>query len=182
MATNSNAWFGTAVLVTNMKNFPLSRGTVAGILKGYAAIGGAVYTVIYNVFLDQSSTNLLLFLALGIPVVCFAMMSFIRPCAPASGEDSSEHVHFVFTQSMAVLAAVVVLAITVVSNVVSVRSSVMYALVGLVVVLLVSPLAIPVKMTFFSARRNQTLLHPPRLLGVSLRWRRMMMRQMCKPF
>ncbi|WZY97894.1 hypothetical protein YC2023_070223 [Brassica napus] len=119
VATNSNAWFGTAVLVTNMKNFPLSRGTVAGILKGYAAIGGAVYTVIYNVFLDQSSTNLLLFLALGIPVVCFAMMSFIRPCAPASGEDSSEHVHFVFTQSMAVLAAVVVLAITVVSNVVS---------------------------------------------------------------
>ncbi|RID57726.1 hypothetical protein BRARA_F01082, partial [Brassica rapa] len=164
VATNSNAWFGTAVLVTNMKNFPLSRGTVAGILKGYAAIGGAVYTVIYNVFLDQSSTNLLLFLALGIPVVCFAMMSFIRPCAPASGEDSSEHVHFVFTQSMAVLAAVVVLAITVVSNVVSVRSSVMYALVGLVVVLLVSPLAIPVKMTFIEMEEDddasdvQTLL------------------------
>lgn len=71
MATNSNAWFGTAVLVTNMKNFPLSRGTVAGILKWYAAIGGAVYIVIYNVFLDQSSTNLPLFLALGNPVICW---------------------------------------------------------------------------------------------------------------
>ncbi|KAJ4915899.1 Major facilitator superfamily protein [Raphanus sativus] len=71
VATNSNAWFGTAVLVTNMKNFPLSRGTVAGILKWYAAIGGAVYIVIYNVFLDQSSTNLPLFLALGNPVICW---------------------------------------------------------------------------------------------------------------
>ncbi|KAF8054743.1 hypothetical protein N665_1318s0012 [Sinapis alba] len=141
------------VLVTNMKNFPLSRGTVAGILKGYAAIGGAVYTVIYNVFLDQSPTNLLLFLSLGIPVICFAMMYFIRPCAPASGEDSSEHVHFVFTQAMAVLAALIVLAITVVGNVVSVSSGVMYALVGLVVLLLVSPLAIPVKMTFFRKKK-----------------------------
>lgn len=149
MATNSNAWFGTAVLVTNMKNFPLSRGTVAGILKGYAAIGGAVYTVIYNVFLDQSSPRLLLFLALGIPVLCFAMMYLIRPCAPASGEDSSEHVHFLFTQSMAVLAAVLVLTITVVGHVSSVSSSVSYTLVGVVVVLLLSPLAIPVKMTFF---------------------------------
>ncbi|KAG7591817.1 MFS transporter superfamily [Arabidopsis thaliana x Arabidopsis arenosa] len=137
------------LLVTNMKNFPLSRGTVAGILKGYSAIGGAVYTVIYNVFLDQSSTKLLMFLSLGIPIICFAMMYFIRPCAPASGEDSSEHVHFVFTQAMACLAAVIVLIITVVGNVISVSSSVTFTLVGLVIVLLVSPLAIPVKMTFF---------------------------------
>lgn len=149
VAANSNAWFGTAVLVTNMKNFPLSRGTVAGILKGYAAIGGAVYTVIYNVFLDQSSTKLLRFLTLGIPIICFAMMCFIRPCAPASGEDSSENVHFLFTQVMAVLAAVIVLTITVVGNVISVSSRVTYTLVGLVVVLLLSPLAIPIKMTFF---------------------------------
>ncbi|CAA7026068.1 unnamed protein product [Microthlaspi erraticum] len=155
VATNSNAWFGTAVLVTNMKNFPLSRGTVAGILKGYAAIGGAVYTVIYNVFLDQSPPRLLLFLALGIPVLCFAMMYLIRPCAPASGEDSSEHVHFIFTQAMAVLAAVLVLTITVVGHVVSVRRSVSYALVGLVVVLLLSPLAIPVKMTFFRKKSTK---------------------------
>ncbi|KAL1218414.1 Protein NUCLEAR FUSION DEFECTIVE 4 [Cardamine amara subsp. amara] len=152
VATNSNAWFGTAVLVTNMKNFPLSRGTVAGILKGYAAIGGAIYTVIYNVFLDKSSAKLLMFLALGIPVICFTLMFFIRPCAPASGEDSSEHAHFVFTQAMACLAAVIVLFITVAGHVTSVSSSVTYTLVGLVVVLLVSPLAIPVKMTFSRKR------------------------------
>ncbi|XP_031385854.1 protein NUCLEAR FUSION DEFECTIVE 4 isoform X2 [Punica granatum] len=48
VATNSSAWYGTAVLVTNMRNFPLSRGTVAGLLKGYIGISAAVYTAIYN--------------------------------------------------------------------------------------------------------------------------------------
>ncbi|KAG6669540.1 hypothetical protein CIPAW_01G251000 [Carya illinoinensis] len=46
IGTNSCAWFGTAVLVTNMRNFPRSRGTVSGILKGYIGISAAVYTVI----------------------------------------------------------------------------------------------------------------------------------------
>nr|POE44998.1 protein nuclear fusion defective 4 [Quercus suber] len=98
IATNSNAWFGTAVLVTNMRNFPLSRGTVAGILKGYIGLSAAVYTVIYDTVLNSSSSKLLLFLAIGLPVLCLALMYFIRACTPASGEDSSEHVHFLFTQ------------------------------------------------------------------------------------
>uniref|UniRef100_A0A251USJ4 Putative nodulin-like protein n=1 Tax=Helianthus annuus TaxID=4232 RepID=A0A251USJ4_HELAN len=33
LAANSSAWLGTAVIVTNLRNFPLSRGTVAGLLK-----------------------------------------------------------------------------------------------------------------------------------------------------
>ncbi|KAF2323107.1 hypothetical protein GH714_033494 [Hevea brasiliensis] len=93
VATNSNAWFGTAVLVTNMRNFPLSRGTVSGILKGYVGISAAVYTVLFNMALGDSASKLLLFLTLGI-IICLAMMFFIRPCTPASGEDSSVHVHF----------------------------------------------------------------------------------------
>ncbi|KAJ8568651.1 hypothetical protein K7X08_028184 [Anisodus acutangulus] len=48
VATNSSAWFSTTVLVTNMRNFPLSRGTVAGILKGYGGLSAAVYTEAYS--------------------------------------------------------------------------------------------------------------------------------------
>ncbi|XP_010537919.1 PREDICTED: protein NUCLEAR FUSION DEFECTIVE 4-like [Tarenaya hassleriana] len=159
IATNSNAWFGTAVLVTNMKNFPLSRGTVAGILKGYAGIAAAVYTVIYDVLLNKSPPKLLLFLALGIPVICFAMMYFIRPCTPASGEDSSEHVHFVFAQAMSILVAVLVLAITLLGNFISLSGTVLYTLVAIMVVLLASPLAIPIKMTLL--RKKPKRVNPP---------------------
>ncbi|XP_040996149.1 protein NUCLEAR FUSION DEFECTIVE 4-like [Juglans microcarpa x Juglans regia] len=73
VAANSNAWFSTAVLVTNMRNFPLSRGTVAGILKGYVGLSAAVFTEIYSVLLHSSSSNLLLFLALGIPMLCYLL-------------------------------------------------------------------------------------------------------------
>ncbi|XP_024983892.1 protein NUCLEAR FUSION DEFECTIVE 4-like isoform X2 [Cynara cardunculus var. scolymus] len=41
VATNSNAWFTTAVLATNMRNFPLSRGVGSGVtvLNNLAQIG-----------------------------------------------------------------------------------------------------------------------------------------------
>ncbi|CAB4272888.1 unnamed protein product [Prunus armeniaca] len=152
IATNSNAWIGTAVLVTNMRNFPLSRGTVAGILKGYIGLSAAVYTVVYSVVLKESALNLLLFLALGIPVLCLALMYFIRPCTPASGEDSSEHVHFLFTITVSVLLAIYLLTVTVVNEIVTLSDAVSCILVAIMVILLLSPLAIPLKMTLFPAR------------------------------
>ncbi|CAK7338558.1 unnamed protein product [Dovyalis caffra] len=85
VATNSGAWLSTAVLVTNRRNSPLSRGTVAGILKGYGGISAAVFTEIYSTLLRNSSSKLLMFLALGIPILCFIVMYFVRACTPASG-------------------------------------------------------------------------------------------------
>ncbi|KAK8525078.1 hypothetical protein V6N12_029923 [Hibiscus sabdariffa] len=114
VGSNSNGWFGTAVLVTNMRNFPLSRGTVSGILKGYSGISAAVFTVLYSFPLERSASKLLMFLTLGIPVICLAMMYFIRPCTPPSGEHSSVHVHFVFTQVASVLLSIYLITITVI--------------------------------------------------------------------
>ncbi|CAK7356970.1 unnamed protein product [Dovyalis caffra] len=152
VATNSTTWFGTAVLVTNMRNFPFSRGTVSGILKGYGGIAAAVYTVIYKLVLKDSDSKLLILLTLGIPILCLAMMYFIRPCTPASGEDSSEHVHFVFSQVASVLLALYLLVITIISDVVSLSDTVAYILVSIMIIILMSPLAIPVKMTLFPAK------------------------------
>lgn len=149
IATNSNAWFGTAVLVTNMRNFPLSRGTVAGILKGYVGLSAAVYTVIYSAVLKKSPSNLLLFLALGIPVLSLAMMYFVRACTPSSEVDSSTHIHFIFTQALSVLLAIYLLTTTVLYDTMSLSDAVSYTLVAIMVVLLLSPLVIPIKMTLF---------------------------------
>ncbi|XP_022153418.1 protein NUCLEAR FUSION DEFECTIVE 4 isoform X2 [Momordica charantia] len=155
IATNSNAWFGTAVLVTNMRNFPLSRGTVAGILKGYVGLSAAVYTVIYSMVLKKSALDLLLFLAIGIPILCLAMMYFVRPCTPASTEDPSESAHFLFTQVACVLLAVFLVTTTIIDATTSPSEAVAYTLVAIMVVLLMSPLAIPIKMTIFSAKTKK---------------------------
>jgi Nodulin-like len=156
IATNSSAWLGTGILVTNMRNFPLSRGTVAGILKGWVGLSAAVYTEIYTGVLHNSSTRLLLSLSLGIPVVCLLSMYFVRPCTPSVEEENSseEHCHFVFTQFSSIILGVYVLVSTVLDDVLRLSTSVTYGLFGGMVLLLFAPLAIPVKMTVWRKKRE----------------------------
>ncbi|XP_059635214.1 protein NUCLEAR FUSION DEFECTIVE 4-like [Cornus florida] len=149
VATNSSAWISTPVLVTNMRNFPLSRGTVAGILKGYGGLSAAVYTEFFGVLLQHSSSRLLLFLTLGVPFLCIVMMYFVKPCTPASGEGSVEHGHFVFIQAASILLGLYLLTTTVLDNFLSLSAPLSYSLIVTMVLLLMAPLAIPVKMTFY---------------------------------
>lgn len=154
VATNSSAWLGTAVLVTNMRNFPLSRGTVAGILKGYVGLSAAVFTEVYSMVLNGSASKLLLLLTLGIPFIGLAMMYFVRPCTAASGEDSSVHIHFLFTQAASLLLAIYLLTTTILKDTLSLSNTISYILVAIMVILLMSPLLIPIKMTLFPSRKK----------------------------
>ncbi|KAI3869734.1 hypothetical protein MKW98_030915 [Papaver atlanticum] len=154
IATNSSAWLGTAVLVTNMRNFPLSRGTVAGILKGYVGLSAAVYTEIYSAILHKSSSKLLLFLTLVVPAMCLAMIYFVRPCTPGSVEDLVEHRHFVFTQAASVCLGIYLLTTTVLDDVLTLSTYISYAFIAVMVLLLTAPLAIPLKMTLFPSRKS----------------------------
>ncbi|KAG5006547.1 hypothetical protein JHK85_025089 [Glycine max] len=149
VAANSSAWLTTAVLVTNMRNFPASRGSVAGILKGYGGLSAAVFTEIYSIVLHNSSSKFLLFIAVGIPVVCFSMMFLVRPCTPATGDDPVEPYHFLFVQGSSVVLGVYLLATTVVGNIIPFSGAVSYVLVAVMILLLIAPLAVPLKMTLF---------------------------------
>ncbi|KAL7139891.1 hypothetical protein ABFS83_09G084300 [Erythranthe nasuta] len=149
IGTNSSAWLGTAVLVTNMKNFPVSRGTVAGILKGYVGLSAAVFTEVYTMVLSGSASKHLLLLTLGIPIIGLVMMYFVRPCTPASGEDSSENGHFLFIQIASLTLAVYLLATTILKDYFALGDNISYVFIGVMVVLLMAPLVIPLKMTLF---------------------------------
>ncbi|GER48466.1 major facilitator superfamily protein [Striga asiatica] len=159
VATNSSAWLGTAVLVTNMRNFPVSRGTVAGILKGYVGLSAAVFTEIYTMLLGSSPPAHLLLLTLGIPTIGLLMMYFVRPCTPASGDSPSEHSHFLFIQAASLALAVYLLTTTILKDSMSLGNTISYVFIAVMVVLLMAPLAIPLKMTFFpEIRKNASQL------------------------
>ncbi|CAO2841102.1 unnamed protein product [Amaranthus hypochondriacus] len=149
VATNSSAWLSTAVLVTNMRNFPVNRGTVAGILKGYAGLSAAVYTEIYSVILNSSSPNLLLFLSLGVPILCFLVMYFVRPCTPCSRENSAENTHFVFVQVASIFLGIYLLSTTILGDVLSLSRPISYIILTVMILFLLAPLLIPLKMTLF---------------------------------
>ncbi|KAI7726119.1 hypothetical protein M8C21_020198 [Ambrosia artemisiifolia] len=154
VATNSSAWLGTAVLVTNMRNFPLSRGTVAGILKGYVGLSAAVFTEVYTMVLKGSASSLLLLFTLGIPIICLVLMYYVRPCTPASEVDASETTYFLFTQGASVLLAVFLLTTTILKEALTISNALSYTFIGIMVVLLMAPLAIPVKMTLFPSSKK----------------------------
>lgn len=154
IATNSSAWLGTGVLVTNMRNFPLSRGTVAGILKGYVGLSAAVYTELYSTVLKKSSSNLLLFLTIGIPAISLSLMYLVRPCTPASEEDSSERGHFLFTQAASVFLGIYLLTTIILDGVLPLSPAISYTFVAIMVLLLLSPLAVPIKMTLYPQNKR----------------------------
>ncbi|XP_075503634.1 protein NUCLEAR FUSION DEFECTIVE 4 [Primulina tabacum] len=155
IGANSSAWLATPVLVTNMRNFPLSRGTVAGVLKGYGGLSAAVFTEVYTMVLNGSDSNLLLLLTLGIPTTGLAMMYFIRPCTPASGEDSYEHAHFLFTQGASISLAIYLLTTTILKNLLFLGNVISYIILAIMIILLMAPLAIPLKMTLFPANNKK---------------------------
>ncbi|CAH9084011.1 unnamed protein product [Cuscuta epithymum] len=157
VGTNSSAWFNTSLIVTNMRNFPLNRGMVSGILMGYGGLSAAVFTEVYSVLLHNSS-NLLLFLAVGVPAICIIMVFFVRPCTPASGDDPSENHHFLFIQAASAILGVYVLTATILEDVFVLSVPVSYAILIIMVLLLSAPLAIPLKMTFYPSVLSKSFI------------------------
>ena len=166
IAANSSAWLTTSVLVTNMRNFPVSRGKVSGILKGYGGLSAAVFTEIYSIVLHNSSSHFVLFLAIGILVVCCIMMFLVRPCTPASVEDATDNWHFLFIQCSSVVLGLYLLATTIFGNILPFSGTLSYILVAVMVLLLMAPLAIPLKMTI-CPRRESDSDSPDRQVGSS---------------
>jgi hypothetical protein len=148
---NSMTWFNTAVLVTCMRNFPKSRGTIVGFLKGFIGLSGAIFTQIFISLLSSDGVELLLFLAVGPTLICLLCMGFIRPVTPTVGESYSEieeeHRQFHYIYIVCVALAVYLFAIVFIDELFP-NPTVLIVAVFVMFAFLLSPIAVPLKILF----------------------------------
>ncbi|CAK9865669.1 unnamed protein product [Sphagnum jensenii] len=143
---SSATYFNTAVLVTCMRNFPNSRGTVVGILKGFVGLSAAIFTQIFTALLASDANALLLFLAIGPTVICLAAMLFIRP-VPSGAQvvDPEESSNFRYITGVCIALAFYLLAATCLQYSFLLPPLIPKLLTAIMVIFLITPLLVPIK-------------------------------------
>lgn len=145
MGGNSTTWMNTAVLVTCIRNFRRNRGPVSGILKGFVGLSTAIFTDLCSALFTDDPSKFLIMLALIPFAVCLAAVFFLREIPQSASDDveaeKEETRYFAVFNIVAVVVAVYLLAYDLVGSTNQVVSLVFAVI---LLILLASPLAVPV--------------------------------------
>lgn len=148
MGGNSSTWMNTAVLVTCMRNFPRSRGTVTGTLKGYIGLSTAIFTQLCTALFTSEASSFLLLLTFLPVIVCFTAIAFLTevPASTSQAEDVEEQAGFTIINWISLSLAVYLLTFTLLEFFFP-FSSFQFKLFAVVLLLfLIAPLAVPLKL------------------------------------
>ncbi|KAI9123637.1 hypothetical protein K1719_004937 [Acacia pycnantha] len=140
---NSTTWMNTAVLVTCIRNFRKNRGPVSGILKGFVGLSTGIFTDLCSALFSDDPSSFLIMLSVIPFAVCLTGIFFLRETPPAStaAENEEESMYFGILNGVAVIVAVYLLVFGFVPDPSMVVSRVFA---GGLLVLLASPVLIPV--------------------------------------
>ncbi|XP_027354746.1 protein NUCLEAR FUSION DEFECTIVE 4-like [Abrus precatorius] len=139
MGGNSTTWMNTAVLVTSIRNFRSNRGPVSGILKGFVGLSTAIFTNLCSALFADDPASFLVMLAIIPFAVCLTGVFFLREVPPS--EDTHETKYFGVFNAIAVVVALYLLAYGFIP---SPNTLVSRVFVAVLLILLVSPLGVPV--------------------------------------
>lgn len=159
MGGNSTTWMNTAVLVTCIRNFRRNRGPVSGILKGYVGLSTAIFTDLCTALFNNNSSSFLIMLATVPFAVCLIAVLFLRETPPATtaAEEEEETKYFNIFNILAVVVALYLLGydfFPIKNKAFSLTFS------TVLIVLLASPLAIPVYSFVKSWNSNRLKAEP----------------------
>lgn len=146
LATNAASYPNTGALVTCLKNFPESRGSVIGLLKGLIGLSGAIMTQLYHSFYGNDSKSLILLIAWIPAIVPLLFLRTIRIMKVVQQEKELK-VFYKFLYAALGLAGFIML-IIIIQNKLKFTRSEYISSTTFVLALLFLPLAIVIKEEF----------------------------------
>ncbi|MBA0565147.1 hypothetical protein Golob_010038 [Gossypium lobatum] len=117
IGANSQNFANTGALVVSVKNFPESRGSLIGLLKGYAGLSGAIVTQIYLAVHGNDSKSLILLVGWLPAAISIVFVYTIRPLRPVKHPNEGRVFHHFLLIS--IVLAVFLMAITLTEKVIT---------------------------------------------------------------
>ncbi|KAH7301089.1 hypothetical protein KP509_23G011800 [Ceratopteris richardii] len=145
IGTNGETYFNTGSLVTNVRNFPKSRGHIVGLLKGFTGLCSAIFTQIYTTFFAPDLAAYLFVVAVGPTMVALFVMFIIRPVKEKPGDSIHlEKIGFTFIYADCIVMAAYLMGVMLLQDFISVSFAVSLTFTLILFFLLLLPLATPV--------------------------------------
>lgn len=169
IGTNGETYFNTASLVTNVRNFPKSRGHVVGLLKGFTGLCSAIFTQIYTTFFAPDVAAYLFIVAVGPTMVACFVMFIVRPIKVKPGDSTrSESIGFTFIYADCLVVAAYLMGVMILQDFVTVSFSVSLTFTLILFFLILLPLATPIVSWLVrknsptsTSNRSQEVSRPP---------------------
>ncbi|KAE9619658.1 hypothetical protein Lal_00038131 [Lupinus albus] len=156
IGANSQSFANTGALVTCVKSFPRSRGSVIGLLKGYVGLSGAIFTQLYHAFYGDNSKSLILLIAWLPAAISIFFLPTVRVLSIVSQPKEIKVFYKLLYVSLAIAGFLMVLII--IQNKLS-FTRIQYIVDGIVVlILLLLPLVVVLREELILMKaQNQTL-------------------------
>ncbi|KAK6920527.1 Nodulin-like, partial [Dillenia turbinata] len=153
VGTNGETYFNTAALVSCVQNFPITRGPIVGILKGFAALSSAILTLVYALLNASSDAVLILVIAIVPTMVVIALMFIVRPVKGHKQVKKSDETSFLFVYGVCLVLAAYLLVVMLVEDLLDISQAITTLFTVILFVILLIPIVIPILLTLFPESR-----------------------------
>ncbi|KAH1066726.1 hypothetical protein J1N35_031713 [Gossypium stocksii] len=159
IGANSQNFANTGALVVSVKNFPESRGSLIGLLKGYAGLSGAIVTQIYLAVYGNDSKSLILLIGWLPAAISIVFVCTIRPLRPVKHPNEGRVFHHFLLIS--IVLAVFLMAITLTEKIITFSKAAYAGVTTVACVLLFAPLFIAIREELLVWKLKKQPIIPP---------------------